>query len=119
MSAIAFPEPKSEILALRDEIIAGLTAIVGSQAVISTENERRAYETDALTAYRSIPLAVALPASTRVGTSRPAMTMSAMTATSSFMAFPLRCRTPMVSHDHGTVKGPRTLEERFCDLYHP
>jgi glycolate oxidase len=65
MSAIAFPEPKSEILALRDEIIAGLTAIVGSQAVISTENERRAYETDALTAYRSIPLAVALPASTR------------------------------------------------------
>ena len=32
--------------------------------MISAEDERRAYETDALTAYRGLPLAVVLPGST-------------------------------------------------------
>jgi glycolate oxidase len=64
MSAIAMPAPDQTILARRDEIVAGLRAILGDGHVIAAEDERRAYETDALTAYRAVPLAVALPGST-------------------------------------------------------
>jgi glycolate oxidase len=64
MSNIAMPQPDPGILARRDEIVAGLRTIVGDRHTIVSEEERRAYETDALTAYRSIPLAVVLPAST-------------------------------------------------------
>jgi glycolate oxidase len=65
MSAIALPEPDLGILARRDRIVAGLAAILGEGGVIVSEDERRAYETDALTAYRAVPLAVVLPASTQ------------------------------------------------------
>ena len=61
---IALPPPDPAILSRRDEIVAGLLAILGEEGVIATEDERRAYETDALTAYRRIPLAVVLPRST-------------------------------------------------------
>ena len=44
-----------------DEIAAGLRAIVGENGLITSKDERRVYETDALTAYRGIPLAVVLP----------------------------------------------------------
>src|ERR1019366_6115387 len=64
MSAIVFPPPDLRILASRDAIVAGLQAILGRVGVISAEAERRAYETDALTAYRAVPLAVVLPSST-------------------------------------------------------
>jgi len=64
MSAIAMPEVDGRVLARRETIVAGLAAIVGADAVIVSQDERRAYETDALTAYRAIPLAVVLPAST-------------------------------------------------------
>jgi glycolate oxidase len=56
--------PDRAILARRDEIVAGLTAILGERHVIAAEDERRAYESDALNAYRAVPLAVALPGST-------------------------------------------------------
>ncbi|MCR4281889.1 MAG: FAD-binding protein [Bauldia sp.] len=45
-------------------MVAGLRTIVGEAHVIVSEDERRAYETDALTAYRVVPLAVVLPSST-------------------------------------------------------
>jgi glycolate oxidase len=64
MSAIAMPAPDLRVIARQDEIVGGLAAIVGAEHVISTEDERRAYETDALTAYRAVPLAVVLPGST-------------------------------------------------------
>lgn len=64
MSQIALPKPDPRVLAKRDHIIAGLQAILPGEAVITQEDERRPYETDALTAYRQIPLAVALPATT-------------------------------------------------------
>src|SRR5882672_589311 len=57
LSAIAMPVPDQRILARRDEIIAGLAEILGKGGVIVAEDERRAYETDALTAYRAVPLA--------------------------------------------------------------
>ena len=50
--SIAFPVPDEGILARRDEIIAGLARLVAPEALITSEDERRAFETDALTAYR-------------------------------------------------------------------
>jgi glycolate oxidase len=64
MTGIAMPKPDPRILARRDEIIAGLSRIVPGEGVISSEDERRAFETDALTAYRRMPLAVVLPSTT-------------------------------------------------------
>jgi glycolate oxidase len=64
MSHIALPEPDQRTIARRDEIVAGLVAAVGADRVISDVDGRRAYETDALTAYRRMPLAVVLPRST-------------------------------------------------------
>jgi len=65
LSQIAFPDPDASILARRDEIIAGLAQILPPECLVTSEDERRAFETDALTAYRRLPLAVVLPRSTQ------------------------------------------------------
>jgi glycolate oxidase len=57
------PVPDSDTLGRRDEIIDALEAAVPG-AVISDPIETRAYECDALTAYRCPPLAVVLPYTT-------------------------------------------------------
>ncbi len=64
MSLIKLIEPDSAILARRDKILADLVRIAGADAVITDEDGRRAYETDALTSYRRMPLAVVLPSTT-------------------------------------------------------
>ena len=64
MTGIAMPAANPRILARRDEIVAGLRALVPGEGVIVSEDERRAFETDALTAYRRMPLAVVLPSTT-------------------------------------------------------
>jgi glycolate oxidase len=61
---IAFPKPDEAILSRRADIVAGLSRLVPGEALISSEDERRAFETDGLTAYRQMPLAVVLPSST-------------------------------------------------------
>ena len=62
---IAFPLPDADILARREAILEGLARLVAPDALIASEDERRAFDTDALTAYRRLPLAVVLPSSTR------------------------------------------------------
>jgi FAD/FMN-containing dehydrogenases len=62
---IAFPTPDEAVLSRRNEILAGLGRLVAPEALIVTEDERRAFETDGLTAYRQMPLAVVLPSSTQ------------------------------------------------------
>jgi glycolate oxidase len=62
--SIMLPAPDPAVLGRADDIVAGLRAILGDDGVIAAEDERRAYETDALTAYRALPLAVVLPRST-------------------------------------------------------
>src|SRR5881296_3362703 len=57
------PLPDAAVIARRDEIAAALRAIVPGEAVIVSEPERRAYESDGLTAYRQTPLVVVLPSS--------------------------------------------------------
>ncbi|MBB2755577.1 UNVERIFIED_ORG: glycolate oxidase [Rhizobium aethiopicum] len=64
MSTIAMPEPRADILARLPQIIAELEAALPKATVISDPQETRAYECDALTAYRCPPLAVVLPRST-------------------------------------------------------
>ena len=64
MSTIAMPEPDAAIIALKPRIVAALAAALPADAVISDPAETRAYECDALTAYRCAPLAVVLPRTT-------------------------------------------------------
>jgi len=61
---IALPPPKPEILAQREEIIAALHLMLPADAVISEAIRLKPYETDALTAYRQMPLVVVLPRTT-------------------------------------------------------
>jgi glycolate oxidase len=58
------PEPDARVLADRARIIARLQEALPRDAVIHDPNETRAYECDALSAYRCPPLAAVLPAST-------------------------------------------------------
>lgn len=58
------PEPRARVLARKAEIVARLQAVLPAHAVIHDPAEVRAYECDALTAYRCPPLAAVLPAST-------------------------------------------------------
>ena len=64
MTQIAFPVPDPAILARRDEIVAALARLVDADCLVTAEDERRAFETDALTSYRRLPLAVVLPRTT-------------------------------------------------------
>ncbi|HAW46863.1 MAG TPA: FAD-binding oxidoreductase, partial [Roseovarius sp.] len=59
------PEPNPDILARKAELVARLRKVLPRDAVIEDPVETRAYECDALTAYKCPPLAVLLPASTR------------------------------------------------------
>ena len=64
MTLSRMPEPDRTVLDRSETIIAELVALLGADDVISREDGRRAFEADALTAYRQPPLAVALPRST-------------------------------------------------------
>ena len=58
--SLAFPQPDLRVLERRDVILQGLAQLVAPEGLITSEDERRAFETDALTAYRRMPLAVVL-----------------------------------------------------------
>jgi glycolate dehydrogenase FAD-linked subunit len=64
MSLIELPKPDQSVLSRRDEIIKDLRKLVPETPLISDAQGRRTYESDALTAYRGVPLAVLLPGST-------------------------------------------------------
>ena len=61
---IRLPEPRQDVLDRREAIIAGLRPLLGEEAVIAEPNLLKPYETDGLTAYRQVPLAVVLPETT-------------------------------------------------------
>ena len=58
------PIPDAEILAKKSQIVARLQAVLPDGAVISDVAEVKAYECDALSAYRCPPLCAVLPADT-------------------------------------------------------
>ena len=55
------PAPDAAVIERRAEIAEALRHIVPGEGVIVSEAERRAYESDGLTAYRQLPLVVVLP----------------------------------------------------------
>ena len=64
MSEISMPTPDPAVVGRRSQIVADLVKLLGADRVIADEDGRRAYESDALTAYRQMPLAVVLTRST-------------------------------------------------------
>ncbi len=58
------PAPDEAVLSRRMQIVADLRRIVPGEGVIDAEEERRAYECDALSAYRQLPMVVVLPSTT-------------------------------------------------------
>ncbi len=59
------PEPNPGVMSRKAEIVAALRRVLPDGAVIDDEVETRAYECDALVAYRCPPLCAVLPASTQ------------------------------------------------------
>lgn len=55
------PTPDATVLERRRAIIEGLRRIVPGEGVIVSDAERRAYESDGLTAYRQSPMVIVLP----------------------------------------------------------
>ena len=62
--SVKMPAPDEGVLARRDDIVAALRAIVPGEGVIAGEREMRPFESDALTAYRQLPMVVVLPETT-------------------------------------------------------
>jgi glycolate oxidase len=63
--SLIMPEPDAAVLARRGEIASALRAMLGAAAVIDAPAALKAYESDALTAYRQPPMLVALPSTTQ------------------------------------------------------
>jgi glycolate oxidase len=61
---LTMPVPDEAVLARRAAIVADLRGILPGEGVIETELQRRAYESDGLTAYRTLPMVVVLPETT-------------------------------------------------------
>lgn len=59
------PAPNPTVLALKPRLVARLQEVLAPDAVIHDEAETRAYECDALTAYRCRPLCAVLPSTTQ------------------------------------------------------
>jgi len=64
MSHLSLPSPDLAILQRRNDILKQLKKLVPDAILITDQEGRRTFETDALTAYRCLPLAVVLPEST-------------------------------------------------------
>lgn len=59
------PSPNISVLSRKAELVARLKSVLPADAVIEDEAETRAYECDALAAYRCPPLVAVLPATTQ------------------------------------------------------
>jgi glycolate oxidase len=64
MSHPSLPSPDLAILQRRNDILRQLKKLAPGATLITDQEGRRTFETDALTAYRCLPLAVVLPEST-------------------------------------------------------
>lgn len=59
------PAPDARVLALKPRVVARLQKVLPEDAVIHEERETKAYECDALTAYKCPPMVAVLPESTQ------------------------------------------------------
>ena len=58
------PKPDREVLARRGELVEALRGLLPAESVIADADALRVYECDGLTAYRQLPMIVALPETT-------------------------------------------------------
>ncbi|WP_068081092.1 FAD-linked oxidase C-terminal domain-containing protein [Polycladidibacter stylochi] len=65
MPAIKMPAPSKEIIDNKQKIVSDLKQLINRHHVLDDDTELRPYETDALTAYRQMPLCVVLPETTQ------------------------------------------------------
>ncbi|MGN8024218.1 FAD-linked oxidase C-terminal domain-containing protein [Phyllobacterium sp. 22229] len=65
MSGLVMPKADAATMSRRKEIVAALQAIVPGEGVVDVASAMRAFESDALTAYRQLPLVVVLPQTVR------------------------------------------------------
>ena len=59
------PIPSAAVLSKKSHIVRRLNKVLPAESVISEEHETRAYECDALTAYRCLPMIAVLPETTK------------------------------------------------------
>ena len=59
------PRPDPAVLARKAQLVSRLRTILADDAIIHDEMETRAYECDALTAYKCPPLLAVLPSTTQ------------------------------------------------------
>jgi glycolate oxidase len=64
MSGISILPPNPEVVRRRDALLTALHKLLPARSIVADEAGRRAFETDALTAYKQLPLAVVLPSTT-------------------------------------------------------
>jgi glycolate oxidase len=64
MSQLSLPRPDPVILSRRADFVRQLKKLVPDAVLIADQEGRRTFETDALTAYRCLPMAVVLPGTT-------------------------------------------------------
>ncbi|MBB3149503.1 FAD/FMN-containing dehydrogenase, partial [Phyllobacterium trifolii] len=61
MSGLLMPKAEDATMSRRSDIVTALRAIVPGEGVVDATNAMRVFESDALTAYRQLPLVVVLP----------------------------------------------------------
>ncbi len=64
MSGLRMPDPDADVMARRAEIAAALRTILPTDSIITAAESLRVYESDGLTAYKQLPMIVALPETT-------------------------------------------------------
>ncbi|MGI9383694.1 MAG: FAD-linked oxidase C-terminal domain-containing protein [Methyloligellaceae bacterium] len=64
MSTLTLPDPDRAIVSRRNDVVKQLKRLVPEAVFVVDEEGRRTFESDALTAYRVLPLAVVLPGNT-------------------------------------------------------
>ncbi|BAQ16397.1 FAD-binding oxidoreductase [Methyloceanibacter caenitepidi] len=64
MSTVTLPDPDRAVMARRNEVVKQLKKLAPKALVIADLEGRRTFESDALSAYRRLPLAVVLPVNT-------------------------------------------------------
>jgi glycolate oxidase len=62
--SLTLPPLDQSVLQRRDEVVRALRRMLSPECVVEAEEARRAYESDGLTAYRQLPMVVALPKTT-------------------------------------------------------
>ena len=65
MTKLAMPKVDRKLLLKKEEVLASLKKIIKPENILDHEDQKRPFETDGLSAYKQIPLAVIFPENTK------------------------------------------------------